>query len=170
MSVNDENFDFNSIIDDDNEDTQKDRYLLFQIAEEIYAIEIVYILEIVGIQKITPVPNIKNFVKGIINLRGIIVPVVDIRKRFGLDAIEYNEKTCIVVVNFNEVLVGLIVDEVAEVINIPEEQTVPAPVTNKGSRSRFIESIGKVGNEVKMILNLHRVLYDEDLFAAYEKN
>lgn len=144
----------------DDEDTLTDRYLTFNIGKQIYAIEIRNITEIIGIQKITKVPNIKPFIKGIINLRGIIVPIVDVRKRFNLPAVEYDEKTCIVVVNFNNVEIGLIVDEVAEVINIPAEELSPPPETNKGSESRFIEAMAKINKSIIILLNLERVLYD----------
>ncbi len=145
----------------DEEDTQKDKYLSFRIADEFYAIEIRYVKEIFGIQKITSVPNVREYIKGIINLRGIIIPIVDVRLRFKLTETEYDEKTCIIVVNYNETPIGLIVDEVSEVLNLPESKIKPPPQTNKGSKSRFIAGIGKDGEEVKMILNLGKFLYDD---------
>jgi purine-binding chemotaxis protein CheW len=152
----------NSMLYDEDEDTQADRYLAFKITTETYAVEIKYVIEIVGIQKITEVPNIKPFIKGIINLRGNIIPVVDVRKRFGLAIIDYNDRTCIIVVSINNTSVGLIVDEVQEVLNIPEEQISQPPQTNKGSQSRFIQGIGKIGDQVKILLNINSLLYDYD--------
>ncbi len=145
----------------DDEDTLTDRYLTFNIGKQVYAIEIRNITEIIGIQNVTKVPNIKPFIKGIINLRGIIVPIVDVRKRFNLPAVEYDEKTCIIVVNFNNVEIGLIVDEVAEVINIPAEELSPPPETSKGSESKFIEAMAKINKQIIILLNLERVLHDE---------
>lgn len=145
----------------EDEDTQKDKYLTFRIAEEDYAIEIRYVNEIIGIQKATSVPMLKSYIKGIINLRGIIVPVVEVRNRFRMESIEYNERTCIVVITVGNVSVGLIVDEVEEVMNIPEGAISPPPQTNKGSHSRYIQGIGRVGEVVKIILDIQKLLYDE---------
>ncbi len=154
-----------------DEDTQKDRFLSFKIANEDYAIEIKYIIEIIGIQKVTKVPNISNYIKGIINLRGNIIPVVDIRKRFGLDEIPYNDRTCIIVVSLSNTSIGLIVDEVQEVVNISEDFIAPPPATNKGSHSKFIQGIGRVGKTVKILLNINRLLYeDENLIPNEEQN
>ena len=145
----------------EDEDTQKDKYLTFRIADEDYAIEIRYVNEIIGIQKATSVPMLKSYIKGIINLRGIIVPVIAVRNRFRMESIEYNERTCIVVITVGNVSVGLIVDEVEEVMNIPEGAISPPPQTNKGSHSRYIQGIGRVGEVVKIILDIQKLLYDE---------
>ncbi len=151
---------------DDNyfeeEDTLRDRYLTFVLGTESYAFEIRYVTEIIGIQKVTEVPNIKEYIKGIINLRGIIVPIVDVRLRFGMEEIEYDDRACIIVVKVNNTNIGLIVDEVAEVLSIPENQISKPPLTNKGSQSRFIYGMGKVDSNVKIVLDIHKLLYDDD--------
>jgi len=144
-------------IDEDN--TLVDRYLSFLLGEQTYALPIEYVMEIIGIQKITHVPNIKKFLKGIINLRGIIVPIIDVRLRFGMSGTEYTERTCIIVVKYDDIDIGLIVDEVSEVIDIPKSLTSPPPNTYKGSESKFIESIGKLGEDLKIILDLNKLLY-----------
>ncbi len=169
MANNQEMPDIDDIFEED-EDTQKDKYLTFRIADEDYAIEIKYIIEIIGIQNITRVPNVKSYIKGIINLRGIIVPVVEVRKRFGLSLAEYDDRTCIIVVDVNNISIGLIVDEVAEVVTISENERSPSPSTNKGSHSRFIQAIGKVGDQVKIILDIYKLLYEENagIFEAIE--
>ncbi len=157
--------DIQSGLDDsyyDDEDTLRDRYLTFILGSESYAFEIKYVTEIIGIQKVTEVPNIKEYIKGIINLRGIIVPIVDVRKRFGMEQIEYDDRACIIVVKINNTNIGLIVDEVAEVLSIPEDSISPPPLTNKGSHSRFINGMGKVEMNVKIVLNIHKLLYDDD--------
>ncbi len=151
----------NEAIREEDEDTLKNRYLTFNIGSEEYAIEIKYVIEIIGIQKITPVPNIRKFIKGIINLRGNIIPVVDVRLRFKMEEMEYNDRTCIVVILVNNNFIGLIVDEVVEVVNIPEKDISTPPQTNKGAQSRFIHAIGRVDNSVKIILHTSRLLYDE---------
>lgn len=146
----------------DTENTLEDRYLTFKIGDEQYAFEIEYVTEIIGIQNITPVPNIKPFIKGIINLRGIIYPVICIRKRFNIPVIPYNDRTCIIIVNVKNNGIGLIVDEVAEVVKILPEQISPSPQTNKGSHSKFIKGIGRVGDNLKIILDIDKLLYDID--------
>ena len=151
----------------EDEDTLKDKYLTFKIANEDYAIEIKYVIEIIGIHKITRIPNIKDYIKGIINLRGIIIPVVEVRKRFNLLEIEYDDRTCLIVVMSNNNSIGLSGDEVAEVIDLPESQLTPAPSTNKGNQSRFIQAIGNTGEKVKIILDIHKLLYEEDM-SNYE--
>lgn len=162
--------DINSAVNFDDEDTLKDRYLTFKIGKESYAFAIKYVTEIIGIQKITKVPNIKKHIKGIINLRGIILPVVEVRTRFNIPEIEYTDRTCIIHVNVEGVSVGLIVDEVSEVLNIPQDSIAPPPLTNKGSNSRFIYGVGKTDKSVKMILDIHKLLYDGDESEKIKEN
>lgn len=145
---------------EDLENAQKDRYLSFKLGDKQYAVDIKYVMEIIGIMNITDVPNTKNFIKGIINLRGNITPVICLRSRFGMEESEYDDRTTIIVIEYENYRVGLIVDEVAEVQNIPEEAIAPPPETNKGFRSRFIEGMGKIGKQILIILNLNNVLFD----------
>jgi purine-binding chemotaxis protein CheW len=154
--------DYDDLMEDD-EDTQKDMYLTFRLAQEEYGIEIRYVTEIIGIQKITEVPDTEEFVKGVINLRGKIIPVIDVRVRFHLEPKPYGDRTCIIVVDMNGSAIGLIVDEVCEVVNIPEANVSEAPRTSKGTNSRFIQGIGKIDDAVKIILNINRLLNDNEL-------
>ncbi|NLL04992.1 MAG: purine-binding chemotaxis protein CheW [Clostridiaceae bacterium] len=109
------------------EDTQKDRYLTFVLGEEEYGIAIGYVTEIIGLQSITEIPELPHYVKGIINLRGKIIPVMDVRLRFNKEAKEYNDRTCTIVIEVRDITVGLIVDAVAEVASITSENIVPPP-------------------------------------------
>lgn len=149
-------------IDLEEEDTQKGKYLTFVIGQEVYGIEISYVTEIIGIQAITVVPELPEYVKGIINLRGKIIPVMDVRLRFKKEAKEYNDRTCIVVVDIGEMSIGLIVDSVAEVINIADEDIVPPPQVNN-VQNRYIKAIGKVGEQVSLLLDCEKLLNDDDL-------
>lgn len=149
------------------EDTQKDRYLTFNLGNECYGIEIQYVTEIIGIQAITQIPELPEYVKGIINLRGKIIPVMDVRLRFKKEFKEYNDRTCVVVVDINGISIGLIVDSVAEVHTIPEQDIVDPPQINKGMNNRYVKKIGKVGNEVKLLLNCERLLSEDELEAIY---
>ena len=146
----------------EDEDSQKDKYLTFHLAGEDYGVEIRYVTEIIGIQKITEVPDMPDFVRGVINLRGKVIPVMDVRTRFRLPPREYDERTCIIVVDINESSVGLVVDEVRDVADIPAAQVEPPPVTVKSRGGSYIQGLGKLDNEVKIILNVNRLLNDEE--------
>ncbi len=148
------------------EDTQKGKYLTFHLADEDYGIEIRYVTEIIGIQKITEVPDMPAFVKGVINLRGKVIPVMDVRTRFMMPPREYNDRTCIVVVNVNGTAVGLVVDEVSEVADIPDHQIEPPPRSSRAASSRYIQGMGKMGQEVKILLDVNCLLYDESMLQA----
>lgn len=145
------------------EDTQKNRFLTFSLGKESYGIEIKYVIEIIGIQSITEIPELPEYVRGIINLRGKIIPVLDVRLRFKKEPKEYNDRTCVIVVDLDEVSIGLIVDSVAEVITIAEEDMVDPPQTNCGLNNRYIKKIGKIGNEVKLLLDCEKLLTENEL-------
>ncbi len=145
------------------EDTQRGKYLTFHLAKEDYGIEIRHVTEIIGIQRITEVPDMPDFVKGVINLRGKVIPVMDVRSRFHLPAREYDERTCIVVVNIDDKAVGLVVDQVSEVADIPENQIEPPPATGRGNASHYIQGMGKIGEAVKILLDVRRLLGGEEL-------
>lgn len=148
--------------DDDDEDTQKDKYLTFHLAAEDYGLDIACVTEIIGIQKITIVPNMPPFIKGVINLRGKVVPIMDIRRRFELEEREYDDRTCIIIADIRGTAVGLIVDQVNEVIDIPEEHIEPPPESGGQRYSSYISGMGKVGDEVKILLNINTLLFDEE--------
>lgn len=150
------------------EDTQKDRYLTFIIGNECYGLDIKYVTEIIGIQAITVIPELPEYVRGIINLRGKIIPVIDVRLRFKKEPKEYDDRTCVVVVDFKELSIGLIVDQVAEVLTIPEEDIVDPPQVHKGANNRFIKKIGKVGNSVKLLLDCEMLLTEYEPEASEE--
>ncbi|HEY2420065.1 MAG TPA: chemotaxis protein CheW [Neobacillus sp.] len=144
------------------EDTQKGKYLTFTLGNEHYGLEIKHVTEIIGIQEITMVPELPEYIKGIINLRGQIIPVMDVRLRFRKPFREYNDRTCVIVVDIKSVSVGLIVDAVSEVLSIQDEEVVPPPDVTRGFSNRYIKGIGKVGNEVKLILDCNKLLNDEE--------
>lgn len=143
------------------EDTQKGKFLTFTLGNENYGLEIQFVTEIIGIQAITEVPELPAYIKGIINLRGNIIPVMDVRIRFGKAPMEYNDRTCVVVIEIQNISIGLIVDSVSEVISIPDQEIVPPPKMNK-IENRFIKGIGTSGNEVKLLLDSEKLLNDED--------
>jgi purine-binding chemotaxis protein CheW len=145
------------------EDTLKNRYLTFSIGNESYGIEVRYVTEIIGIQAITEIPELPGYIKGIINLRGKIIPVMDVRLRFKKEPREYNDRTCIIVIDIRDISIGLIVDTVSEVITILEQDIVEPPKMNKGFQNRYIKNIGKVENDVKLLLDCEKLLTDDEI-------
>jgi purine-binding chemotaxis protein CheW len=153
---------------DQAEDTQKDKFLIFSLGNDFYGIEIKHVTEIIGIQPITEVPQLPDYVKGIINLRGKIIPVMDVRLRFKKEKREYNDRTCVIVVDIKDISIGLIVDSVSEVLSIQEQNIVPPPTMNKGLQNRYIKGIGKVGNDVKLILDCEKLLTEDEIIGLSE--
>ncbi|MBE9519808.1 MAG: purine-binding chemotaxis protein CheW [Proteobacteria bacterium] len=166
MDVNQNPYEMDDDLYDD-EDTQKDKYLTFHIGTEDYGISIAYVTEIIGIQSITEIPEMPDFIKGVINLRGKVIPVMDVRTRFKLPPREYDERTCIIVVEIDGTSVGMVVDTVNEVADIPEDQVEPPPKSKRKGGS-FIQGLGKIDKEVKILLDINKILYDEELGSITE--
>jgi purine-binding chemotaxis protein CheW len=145
------------------EDTQKGRFLTFSLGKESYGIEIKYVTEIIGIQTITEIPELPDYIKGIINLRGKIIPVMDVSLRFKKAPKQYNDRTCVIIIDIGELSIGLIVDSVSEVITIPDQDMTEPPQMNKGLGNRYIKRIGKVGSDVKLLLDCVKLLTDDEL-------
>lgn len=142
------------------ENIQQGKFLTFHLAGEDYGIEIRHVIEIVSLQKITTVVDMPDFIRGVINLRGKLIPVMDVRRRFMFDTRDYDDRTCIIVVHVNDSTMGLLVDKVNEVAEIAEEQIEPPPRCNGSSASRYLQGIGKIGQEVKILLDVSRLLGD----------
>lgn len=145
------------------EDTMKNKYLTFSLGKEDYGVEIRFVTEIIGIQQITEVPELPDYVKGIINLRGKIIPVMDIRLRFKKEPREYNDRTCIIVIEVEDISIGLIIDTVEEVLTISEHEVVPPPQFDNEFHHKYIKGIGKVENTVKLIIDCERLLLVTEL-------
>ncbi len=145
-------------------DTQKGKYVTFKSGNEYFGLKIQYVNEIIGFQEITEIPESEDYIKGLINLRGKIIPVIDVRIRFRQEPFEYTDRTCIIVINFNNLVVGLIVEKIAEVVEIQEEDILPSPSIGRADKSqnKYVYAIGKVGEDVKLLLDPDRLLNDED--------
>lgn len=156
------------VFTEQNEDTQHGRYLSFSLGEEDYGIEIRLVIEIINMQAINKLPEVPDYIKGIINLRGKIIPVIDVRLRFKKPPIEYNDRTCIVVIDTGEISVGLIVDHVSEVTSIDDENIAPPPDAKMGIQNRYIQGIGKVGNKVKLLLDCEKLFLDDEIKTLSE--
>jgi len=145
------------------------KYLTFSLAGEEYGIGILKVKEIIGMMEITRVPQTPSYVKGVINLRGKVIPVIDLRKKFGLEAGEYTERTCVVVVEVSreggQILIGSVVDSVSEVLNIREGEIEETPDFGVRLDTQFILGMAKAGDGIKLLLDIDRVLGNEELTA-----
>lgn len=143
------------------------KYLTFKLGQEIYGLEIHKVIEIIGMQDITPVPRTPDYLRGVINLRGIIHPVIDLNQKFGMGMTEETDLTCIIVViverNEQKEQMGIIVDAVSEVEDIKEENIENTPSLGSEINTDFILGIAKTENNVKMLLDLQKILNSADL-------
>jgi len=152
----------------DNEG-REGKYLTFNLDEEQYGIGILKIKEIIGMMPITPVPQTPEYVKGVINLRGKVIPVVDLRLKFGMDAMDYNERTSIIVVEIKgetgTVMIGIVVDSVSEVLNIKAEDIEDTPTFGTTFDSDYILGMAKMDGGVKILLDIDKVLSSQGIAA-----
>ena len=153
-------------------DTQKGKYMTFKSGNEYFGLEIQYVNEIIQLQAITAIPETEDYIKGLINLRGKVIPVVDVRLRFKQEPFEYNDRTCIIVINIKSMMVGLIVEKIAEVVEIKEDNILPPPSVGRADRvqNKYVYGIGKVGDAVKLLLDPDKLLNDEDLSVVEQAN
>ncbi|MBP3568030.1 MAG: purine-binding chemotaxis protein CheW [Lachnospiraceae bacterium] len=146
---------------------QLNKYVTFKSGNEYFGLKIEYVNEIIVYQEITEIPESDDYIKGLINLRGKIIPVIDVRVRFKQEPMEYTDRTCIIIVNVNDIVVGLIVEKIAEVVEIKEEDILPPPSIVIGGdekvQNKYVYAIGKVGDSVKLLVDPDRILKDEDI-------
>ena len=144
------------------------KYLTFFLVGEEYGLEILKVQEIIGIMDVTPVPRTPKYIRGVINLRGKVIPVVELRAKFEMTTIEYTDETCIIVVQTHGLQMGIIVDKVSEVIDIPAADIEDAPSFGEGVHTDYILGIGKSDNGVKLLLDIGKVLTDDELLALQQ--
>ncbi|MBU0718189.1 MAG: chemotaxis protein CheW [Planctomycetes bacterium] len=142
--------------------TEEGKYLTFKLANEEYGVEILKVRELIGLMDITAVPQMPVYMKGVINLRGKVIPVVDLRLKFGLEEIKHTEETCIIVVDVGKEI-GIIVDTVSEVLDIAGDNIEPPPSMGGSVDTTFILGMGKVGQEVKILLDIDKVMTTTEL-------
>ncbi len=145
------------------------KYLTFTLASEEYGLGILKVKEIIGMMPVTTVPQTPEFVKGVINLRGKVIPVIDLRLRFGIGAISYTERTCIIVVEIvgdaGTIQIGIVVDSVSEVLNIKGEDVEDTPTFGSKLNTDYILGMAKMEGSVKILLDIDRVLNAEEIAA-----
>lgn len=143
---------------DATEERTEPMYLTFTVGDETYGVPLERVLEIVVMQAITRIPDTPPYVKGVINLRNKVIPVVDARARLGLPAVAYDPRTCIVVLQVGVWPVGVVVDRVRDVTAIPADATQPPPPIATASSEHFLAALGNVGDEVRLLLDVDRFL------------
>jgi len=136
------------------------KFLSFFLGNEEYAIEILKVQEIIGLMPITPVPKMPEYIRGVINLRGKIIPVMSLRARFNLESVEDTEETCIIVIQEEKFQMGVVVDKVSEVADIETGQFEEVPEVGVMGENEFLSALGKVKDSVKMIVDVHKVLFN----------
>ena len=141
------------------------QFLTFTLQNEEYGIEILKVQEIKGFSKITPIPNAPPFVRGVMNLRGTVVPIIDLRARFSMTEKDYDQFTCIIVVNVGTRVVGLVVDTVSDVLNIPNDAIADPPELTCSGDSSCITGMGKLGERIVMLLDTGRLVGVEGISA-----
>ena len=146
--------------------TDGSQYLTFALGGEEYGVEILKVQEIRGYSAVTPIPNTPGYVKGVMNLRGTIIPVLDLRSKLSMQETEYSQFTVIIVVTVGTKVMGLIVDAVSDVLNIPRADIQATPDFGAQVDARFINGMAKAGEKLVVLLDIERVLGGEDVAAA----
>jgi purine-binding chemotaxis protein CheW len=139
------------------------KFLTFILGSEVYGIEILKVREIIGLMDITTVPQTPYYMKGVINLRGKVIPIIDLRLKFSMQEEEYTQETCVIVVEVNDTSIGIIVDSVSEVSDISSGEIEEAPSFGKGIDTDFIFGLGKVKEKIIILLDIETVLSSEEL-------
>ena len=146
--------------------TDGSQFLTFQLGEELYGVDILRVQEIKGYTAVTKIPNTPAHIKGVLNLRGTIVPIVELRTKFGMETIDYTMFTVIIVVVVREKIMGLVVDAVSDVLNIDKKDIQPAPQFGASVDVSFLNGIGKSGDKLVALLDMDRLLSEGDLQEA----
>ncbi len=158
------------LYDDEEEYGNESKYLTFRLSSEQYGINIERIVGITELQKITEVPDMPIYVKGVVNLRGKVIPVIDMRKRFNIEEKEYDDRTCMIEIDFEHSSIGFIVDTVEEVLEIPDEQIDPPPrFRNLSVKNQYIKGMGKINDSVRILLDIDNVLNEEEIETLKEE-
>ncbi len=145
-----------------DQDSMDGMYLTFELAAENYGLEICHVTEIIGIQPVTWVPDMPEHVIGVLNLRGKVFPIIDVRLRFQMEQRAFDDRTCIIVVNIDGNSVGLVVDKVNEVVDIPASDIEPPPA-NGNRKNNYIQGMGRMAQNVTILLNIERLINDEEI-------
>ena len=155
-----------AVLEEKQTKSHEGKYLTFVLGTEEYGIEILKVREIIGMMDITNVPQTPDYMKGVINLRGKVIPVIDLRLKFAMTELKHTQETCTIVVEVNGSLVGIIVDTVSEVVDIGGEAVEDTPAFGQGIDTDFIIGLGKVNEKIIILLDIEQVMSTEELEIA----
>ena len=142
---------------------QLNEFLTFTLGEEEYGVEILRVQEIRGYEAVTHIANAPDFIKGVINLRGVIVPIVDMRIKFGMSRVEYDQFTVVIILNVAGRVVGMVVDGVSDVITLGNEQIRPAPELVNGLGSKYIIGLGTVDDRMLILMDIEKLMTSAEM-------
>lgn len=142
--------------------TEIAKALTFIIDDRIYGVDISYVNEIVGVPHITVIPGIPHYIKGVINVRSKVIPIIDVRSRFDLPEKEHDDKTSTIIITYLHIQVGIIVDQVQEVLSVKAENKADIPALERVNNNKFIEYILETNDSIKMILDVKKLIFDDD--------
>ncbi len=162
-SVQAETVDKQQVYNDLNDAVDTNQYVTFLIGSEVYGVEVLRVQEIIGMTRVTQVPNSMHFMKGVINLRGTVVPVVDMRLRFAMDEKDYDNFTVILIVEVKGTMIGMIVDSVSDVVNIPVKDIQDTPHFSASIRTDYIKGIGRIEEDLVIVLDVDKILSHEEI-------
>ncbi len=145
---------------------EEKKYLTFWTDKELFGIPISDVVQIISMQQITPLPDFPDYAKGVINLRGNIIPVIDMRIRLKKPEAEYNDSTCIIVTSIGDAFIGFIVDTVDEVVDIGSDCISPTPKVSKEVTNRYLTGIGRINDKVVLLLDLSKILSKEEFMEV----
>ena len=152
------------------EDSQKGMFMTFQTGKEFFGISISYVNEIIAMQPIAAIPEVDDYIKGLINLRGKIIPVIDVRVRFKMEPCEYTDRTCIIVIDVKSTMIGLFVERLADVDTIAEDSIVPPPSLGRKEHehNKYVYGLARTGDTVTLLLDPEKLIKQDDIAAAVE--
>jgi purine-binding chemotaxis protein CheW len=148
--------------EDDSEDSLDNKYLIFSLDDKDYGISVNFVTEIIGMQKISEIPEVPFYIRGVTSLRNRVIPILDVRKRFQMEEKEDGDRTCLVILQIQETPLALVVDNVREVITIAPDAMEEAPSFGEDLASRFIANLAKINGRVKIILNVPKLLKEDE--------
>ena len=152
------------------DDSQKGMFMTFQTGKEFFGISISYVNEIIAMQPIAAIPEVDDYIKGLINLRGKIIPVIDVRVRFKMEPCEYTDRTCIIVIDVKSTMIGLIVERLADVDTISEDSIVPPPSLGRKEHehNKYVYGLARTGDTVTLLLDPEKLIKQDDIAAVVE--
>lgn len=154
------------------DDSQKGMFMTFQVGKELFGISISYVNEIIAMQPIAPIPEVEDYIKGLINLRGKIIPVIDVRTRFKMEPCEYTDRTCIIVIDVKTTMIGLIVEKLADVDTIAEDSIAPPPSLGRKEHehNKYVYGLARTRETVTLLLDPEKLIKQDDIVAVVEES